>query len=67
MQQIESRQSVQLRVNVPPELRRRLKIHAAQEGVTVREFVGRAIERALAEAEKNAKSRDRTLGRLTEK
>ncbi len=67
MQQIEPRESVQLRVNVPPELRRRLKIHAAEKEVTVREFVGRAIERALAEAEISAKSRDRTLERMTEK
>ncbi len=49
---MESRQSVQLRVNVPPELRRRLKIYAAERDITVREFVGRAIESALSEAEK---------------
>ncbi len=58
MLRMESRESVQLRINVPPELRRRLKIHAAERDITVREFVGRAIERALDEnREKDSEKR----------
>ncbi len=40
---------VQLRVEVPLALRRAVKIRVAEKEITVREFVQRAVERALTE------------------
>ncbi len=47
----------QLKVVVPQEMRRAIKMHVASREITVREFMERAIERALAEAEKEEATR----------
>jgi len=47
-----SRARVRLSIEVEPELRRRIKVVAARKDVTVRDFIQRALERALEEDEK---------------
>ena len=42
-----------LKVVVPLELRQRIKIRAAQTGVTMREYVSEALERGLEAEEKS--------------
>lgn len=47
-----NRARVRLSIEVEPELRRRIKVVAARKDVTVRDFIQRALERALEEDEK---------------
>lgn len=45
------RGAAQLRVDVPPDVRLQIKIRAAMQGLTMREWVEDALARKLAEGE----------------